>query len=35
MIPGKAEGRVSGKGWGEKVVPGEGERGPPNGQHLY
>ena len=27
MIPGKAEGRVSGEGWGEKVVPGEGERG--------
>ena len=22
MIPGKAEGRVSGEGWGEKVVPG-------------
>ena len=27
MIPGKAEGRVSGEGWGEKVVPGGGERG--------
>ena len=27
MIPGKAEGRVSGEWWDEKVVPGEGERG--------